>query len=139
MFEARLITLGNFVFHPGVEVLQPGDRPAHHKVVFLFQLFHPFVFGLCVIQAQGSAYFFCHHDLFANGVCQVKLSFRKKNGQGNAGKSTPGTCVQYPAARFKAVYFGNAQRVQHMLFVKVANVFSRYHIHALVPVGIEFR
>ncbi len=67
----------------------------------------------------------------------MELDFGKENGEGNARKAATGADVHDVCAGTKGDDFGNTQRVEHVMWVEVVDVFARDNVDFGVPIAIE--
>ena len=82
-----------------------------------------------ILQADGRSYFGSHTHLLADAVYEVELHFRKEDGKGNTRESAARTEVHDSGTRSELGVLGDAQRVEHVMFVQVCDVLARYDVY----------
>ena len=87
-------------------------------------------------QSDGTGHFGRYFYFLSDTVYQMKVSFGKEDSQRNARKTTACTEVHNVCAGSEVYHFGNAQRMEYVVFVKVGNVFTWNHVDFAVPIGI---
>ena len=93
--------------------------------------------GAHVSEFERIGHGLCHFNFFADGVEQVELDFGKENGEGNARETATGADVHDVCPGAKGDDFGNTQRVEHVMWIEVVDVFARDDVDLGVPIAIE--
>ena len=88
-------------------------------------------------QPEGLDHCANHLHLFANAIAQNEIHFRIRDGQWNAGESSPSPYIEHIAARRELHGFYEREAVQDVAFVKRVHVLPRNHIDGRIPLGVK--
>ena len=126
------------ISHPFYKIGQRTYSPARDKIKCPVHLFRPDLFSFNIFQTQAVYYLVDHLNFFSDGIDKVETCSRKHNCQRNTRKSATGTGIHYFGKIFELNNFGNRQRMQNMMEVKIIKVLSGDDIDPLIPVGVNF-
>ena len=135
--QGVLMFLGDVLLHNLDEIGQRHDRTAHHTVVSSLFVLTTQMYRLAVLQADGIADFLSDPDFLACAVDEPELTFRKKDGQGDAREPAACAEVEDLGAGTEADDLGDGHRVKHVVLIEVVDVFAGDDVDLVVPVAVE--
>ena len=90
-----------------------------------------------VLQADSRRNLGGHTHLLTDAVHQMEFHFREQNGERDTRETSSCTQVHDRCTRCELGILGDAQRMEHMVFVQVGDVLAGNHVNLRVPIQIE--